>query len=177
MEALGAVDLDFLIGLLGQVSNAGSHGHELDPVGINFMLSVIKGIQPRDQVEAMLASQMAAVHMASMTLASRLAHVEDIRQQDSAERAFTNLTRTFAAQMEALKRYRTGGEQKVTVQHVTVSDGGKAIVGNVTHGSREAAANKSAASRPLLADPKTVPMTIIEENKKAAVPASKKNEE
>jgi hypothetical protein len=32
--------------------------------------------------------------------------------------------------MEALKRYRTGGEQKVTVQHVSVNsinDGGQAI--------------------------------------------------
>jgi hypothetical protein len=177
MKALGTADIDFLIGLLGQISNAGSQGRELDPVGVNFMLAVIKGIQPRDQVEAMLASQMAAVHMASMTLARRLAHVEDIRQQDSAERAFTKLTRTFAAQMEALKRYRTGGEQKVTVQHVTVSDGGQAIVGNVTHGSRGAAASKSAASGPLLADAKTVPMPIIEENKKAPVPARKKNEE
>ncbi len=176
MEALGTSDIDFLNGLLRQISNAGSHGRELDPVGINFMLSVIKGIQPRDQVEAMLASQMAAVHMASMTFARRLAHVEDIRQQDSAERAFTKLTRTFAAQMEALKRYRTGGEQKVTMQHVTVSDGGQAIVGNVTHGSREAAPKKSAAARPLLADAKTAPMPIIDESKRARIPALKKNE-
>jgi hypothetical protein len=32
------------------------------------------------------------------------------------------------------KRYRMGGEQKVTVQHVTVNEGGQAIVGNVRHG-------------------------------------------
>jgi hypothetical protein len=32
----------------------------------------------------------------------------------------------------AAKRYRTGGEQKVTVQHVSVNEGGPAIVGNVT---------------------------------------------
>jgi hypothetical protein len=173
MEALGTSDIDFLNGLLGQIGNAGSHGRELDPVGINFMLSVINGIQPRDQVEAMLASQMAAVHRASMTLARRLAHVEDIRQQDSAERAFTKLTRTFAAQMEALKRYRTGGEQKVTVQHVTVSDGGKAIVGNVTHGARREAANKSAPSRSLLADAKMAPVPILDESKRAPVPSLK----
>ena len=37
--------------------------------------------------------------------------------------------------MEALKRYRAGGEQKVTVQHVSVSEGGQAIVGNVTQGA------------------------------------------
>jgi hypothetical protein len=35
---------------------------------------------------------------------------EDL-QQDSAERAFNKLARTFAAQVEALKRYRGGGEQ------------------------------------------------------------------
>jgi hypothetical protein len=35
--------------------------------------------------------------------------------------------------MEALKRYGTGGEQKVTVQHVTVNEGGQAIVGAVSH--------------------------------------------
>ena len=54
--------------------------------------------------------------------------------QDSAERGFNKLARTFAAQMETLKRYRTGGEQKVTVQHVTVNEGGQAVVGNVSHG-------------------------------------------
>ena len=46
------------------------------------MLSIVKGIKPRDQIEAMLAAQMAAVHMASMTFARRLAHVDNIPQQD-----------------------------------------------------------------------------------------------
>ena len=52
-------------------------------------------------------------------------------QQDSAERAFNKLTRTFAAQMSALKEYRSKGEQKMTVQHFHVAEGGQAIVGNV----------------------------------------------
>jgi len=173
MEALGTGELDFYRGLVAQLANAASRGSEPDEDSINFMLSVIKGIQPRDQVEAMLASQMAAVHMATMTFARRLAHVENILQQDSAERAFNKLVRTFAAQIEALKRYRTGGEQKVTVQHVTVSEGGQAIVGNVTHGVRQ---RKPAASQPpLLADTKAPPMPIIEESRNPApIRASKK---
>ena len=96
------------------------------------MLAVVKGIEPRDQIEAMLGAQMAAVHNATMTFARRLAHAEIILQQDSAERAFNKLARTFSAQVELLKRYRSGGEQKVTVQHVHVAEGGQAIVGNVT---------------------------------------------
>jgi hypothetical protein len=35
-----------------------------------------------------------------------------IPQQDSAERAFDKLARTFAAQVETLKRYLGGGEQR-----------------------------------------------------------------
>lgn len=126
------------------------------------MLSVVKGISPRDQVEAMLAAQMAAVHTATMTFARRLAHVENIPQQDSAERALNKLARTFTTQMEALKRYRTGGEQKVTVQHVTVSEGGQAIVGNVTQGRREAATDGAATPPSALTKTETARMPIIE---------------
>ena len=92
------------------------------------------------------AAQMAAVHMATMTFARRLAHVDNIPQQDSAERAFNKLARTFSTQMEALKKYRTGGQQKVTVEHVTVNEGGQAIVGNVETGGRGASKKPGATS-------------------------------
>jgi hypothetical protein len=74
---------------------------------------------------------MAATHNAIMTFARRLNHRVDSPQQDSAERAFNKLARTFAAQVETLKRYR-GGEQTMRVESVTVNDGGQAIVGNVS---------------------------------------------
>jgi hypothetical protein len=132
MTALGTTSYDFSCALLDQLAHASSKGAKVDEDGINFMLAVIAGVEPRDEIEAMLAAQMAAVHTATMTFARRLAHVDNIPQQNSAERAFNKLARTFAAQMEALKRYRTGGEQKVTVQHVTVNEGGQAVVGNVS---------------------------------------------
>src|SRR5258708_1120132 len=134
MDALGTRDPDFLEGFLMQLADAGSKGRNVDGRTLNFMVSVVKGIEPRDQVEALLAAQMAAVHTAMMTFAWRLAHVKTIPQQDSAERAFNKLGRTFAAQVEALKRYRSRGDQTVRVEHVTVNEGGQAIVGNVRHG-------------------------------------------
>ncbi len=142
MEALGTADVRFQDGLIQQLANVGSQGSEIDERGLNFMLSMVNGIEPKDQVEAMLAAQMAAVHMATMTFARRLAHVDNIPQQDSAERAFNKLARTFAAQVEALRRHRTGGEQKVTVEHVHVHEGGQAIVGNISHGGRSASKNR-----------------------------------
>ena len=132
MKAVGTSDEDFLDGLLRQLAYAGSQGSEVDERGLNFMLSVVKGVEPRDQVESMLAAQMAAVHMATMTFARRLAHVDTIPQQDSAERAFNKLARTFTAQIEALNRYRGKGQQKMTVEHVHVHQGGQAIVGPVS---------------------------------------------
>lgn len=62
MEALGTASYDFVSGLLAQLANAGSQGRQIDESELNFMLSVIKDIKPRDQLEAMLAAQMAAVH-------------------------------------------------------------------------------------------------------------------
>jgi hypothetical protein len=88
LKTVGSTDGDFLQGLTTQLVNAGSQGSKADEHGINFMLAVVKGIEPRDQVEAMLAAQMAAVHMATMTFARRLAHIENIPQQDSASNAF-----------------------------------------------------------------------------------------
>jgi len=142
MNAVGTTDTEFLCGLLSQIANAAKHEEKPNVLGTNFMLSVVKGIEPQDEVEAMLATQMAAVHMATMTFARRLANVETIPQQDSAEKAFNKLARTFTAQVEALKRYRTGGEQKVTVQHVTVNEGGQAVVGNVSHSAGGRGAKK-----------------------------------
>lgn len=134
--AVGTNDLDFLGGILVQIANAASKGQTVDAGAVNYMLSMVKGVEPRDQIEAMLAAQMAAVHNATMTFARRLNNVENIPQQDSAERAFNKLVRAFTAQVEALKRYRSAGEQTVRVEHVTVNEGGQAIVGNVATGGR-----------------------------------------
>lgn len=168
MEALGTTDIYFMEGLLGQLANASVQGGKIDENGINFMLSVIKAIKPKDQLEAMLAAQMAAVHMATMTFSRRLAGVENIPQQDAAERALNKLARTYAGQMEALKRYRTGGEQRVTVQHVSVNEGGQAIVGNVTQAARQNSADKPLNSTPTLTDARQAEMPILNDQQRAS---------
>ena len=56
------------------------------------------------------------------------------------------LARTFPAQIEALNRYRSHGEPAITVQNVSVGDGGKAIVGNVTQHARVIVSDKKPPS-------------------------------
>lgn len=173
MEALGTADDDFVSGLINELANASSQGRGANESRLNYMLAVIKGVKPKDQFEAMLAAQMAAVHMATMRFARQLSQVETLPQQDSAERAFNKLARTFTTQMEALKRYRSGGEQKVTVQHVSVGEGGQAIVGNVTQGKSEAGLNRPANLTPALTDARQPAMTIIDERERAPVPLAR----
>jgi hypothetical protein len=69
-----------------------------------------------------------------------------IPQQDSAERAFSKLARTFAAQVETLKRYRGGGEQ------------------TMLRGGSRRSLRASPACRELLASPTKQPETFMFDN-------------
>lgn len=131
-EALGAVDRDALHGMLRQLVKASAIGQKPDEANLAFMISTIKSIAPKDSMEAMLVSQMVSVHVAAMRCACRLACTDDLPQQESVTRAMTRLCRTFAAQVEALGRHRNSDERAITVQNLSVQDGGRAIVGNVT---------------------------------------------
>jgi hypothetical protein len=114
--------LDFLAGILHQLENATS-GQTVNGRQLNFMLAVIEGVKPRDQIETMLAAQMAVVHMATMAFGGRLARSESIMHFEVAERALCKLARTFATQVEALKRHRCNCEHKVTVEDVGTNAG------------------------------------------------------
>jgi hypothetical protein len=92
------------------------------------VLSVIKNQKPRDHIEAMLVAQTAVAHLAMMRFADELSPrtTHDRARWEFALKALTSFGRTFATQVSALKQYRSGGEQRVTVRHVSVSDGAQA---------------------------------------------------
>ena len=145
-NVFGTGSSHFASGVLGQLADVSRTGAEVKSSELDFMLTVVRGIGPKDETEALLAAQMAAIHNATMSAARRLNHVETIQQQDSTSNAFNKLARTFAAQLEALKRYRSSSEPAVKTQNVTVNDGGQAIVGNVQHGGDDANQNRPFAS-------------------------------
>jgi hypothetical protein len=117
--------------LVSQIAMLGSEGKRTDPLATNFALGFVDAMQPKDAAEALLLTQMAATHQATMMLARHLNHAKTIPQKDCAEKALNKTARTFAAQMDTLKRYRSKGQQVVRVERVTVNDGGQAIVGAV----------------------------------------------
>jgi hypothetical protein len=131
-ETLGVPDRDAMYGMLGQLLKASANGRKTDAIALAFMISMVESIKPRDAIEAMLVAQMVSVHVMAMRCAHQLASAEDIVQQETAGRALGRLARTFPAQIEALNRHRSHGEPAITVRNLSVADGGKAIVGNVT---------------------------------------------
>jgi hypothetical protein len=93
------------------------------------------GIEPRDEIEGMLAAQMVATHNAAMECYRRamLDNQTFEGRRENLNQA-NKLARSYATLMEALNRHRGKGQQRVTVEHVHVHKGGQAIVGNVTPG-------------------------------------------
>jgi hypothetical protein len=145
-DTQGVADREAMHGIIRQLVKASVSGERPDEVTLAFMISMVKSIRPRDSVEAMLVAQMVSVHVMAMRCAQHLATADDLAQHDSAARALGRLARTFPAQIEALNRYRSHGEPAITVQNVSVGDGGKAIVGNVTQHARVIVSDKKAAS-------------------------------
>jgi hypothetical protein len=145
-NALGVADRDAMHGIIRQLVKVSVSGESPDEVNLAFMLSMVKSIKPRDAVEAMLVAQMVSVHVMAMRCANHLAEACDLAQHDSAARALGRLARTFPLQIEALNRHRSQGEPAITVQNVSVGDGGKAIVGNVTQHARVIVSEKNPPS-------------------------------
>ncbi|MEP2757502.1 MAG: hypothetical protein ABJP66_00290 [Hyphomicrobiales bacterium] len=133
----GSRDECFVQGIAGHIlSVANPRSNNLNDKVTSYVASMVEGAQPRDPLEAMLATQMAAIHMASMQASDWLQSAKTLQQIDNAEKALNKLCRTFAVQMETLKKYRTETPQ-VKVRDLNVSDGGQAIVGNVSTGKSE----------------------------------------
>ena len=99
---------------------------------ISAVLPGLIGINPKDELEGMMAAQLIATHNAAMECYRRAMLGEqtfEARQQNLNQA--NKLSRTYATLLEALNRHRGKGQQKVTVEHVHVHEGGQAIVGNI----------------------------------------------
>jgi hypothetical protein len=153
MAALGTSDTDFVNGLIFQVGVAGGEPDERENA---FILSVVKGIRPRDQLEAMLAAQMAAVHMRCMTHTRHLNQADSYYPAESVENMFNKAMRTFAAQMEALTRYRAASKQQITAQGNYGDEA--ASKGEVAPSLSDDASTTAGQSATMTADAKVIPM-------------------
>jgi hypothetical protein len=138
LDTFGTCSVDFATDSLGLLANAMRHTGEPLPTDkrMNAGLAMVDGIAPANEVEAALATQMAATHDLAMGMLSRTKHADMLNQVGVYGPLSVKLLRAFKAQVEALDRLRRGGGQTVRVEHVHVHSGGQAIVGHVETGGR-----------------------------------------
>ena len=130
-EALGTRDTDFVWGIVALIMDAVADDSFGDAIG--FVLSVIKDKRPRDHMERMAVTSAAVAFVKQMIFSAKASQplTPDTWRSDFALKAATSYGRLYATLMSARKQSSSGGEQRVTVRHVSVSDGAQAIVGNV----------------------------------------------
>ena len=99
---------------------------------LSATIAVLVGIAPKDELEGMMAAQLVAAHNAAMECYRRAMIAEQTFEgrRESLNQA-NKLSRTWAALIDALNKHRGKGQQKVTVEHVHVHQGGQAVVGTI----------------------------------------------
>lgn len=95
-------------------------------------LSLLEGIKPEDEIEGMLAAQMVATHSAAMECLRRaMIPTLSLIGRDQNLKHATKLLSIYSRQIETLDKHRGKGQQKITVEHVSVEAGGQAMVGHI----------------------------------------------
>lgn len=102
----------------------------------NATHEALLAMNPADEYEGMLCSRLLVLHDQYMNFMNRTTNIEISEQAvDLNINRATKLMRLYNETLETLNRYRRKGEQKVTVQHVNVSNGGQAVVTGSMNGS------------------------------------------
>ena len=100
---------------------------------VRAAVEAMRGIGADDVIADMVAAQLVSAHHAAMDCYKRAGGGDlPFEVWREALNQANKLSRTSAALIEALNRHRgKSGQQTVRVEHVTVADGGQAVIGPV----------------------------------------------
>ena len=132
--ALGTTSSDFVNATLVQIQNASRLPcGGVSEIGVNAVLAFIEAAEPKNEVEAALAIQMACTHAVAMAVPSRAGGAYGgNRHIAMMAAAAARLLNAFANQVETMRRLRNGGTQVIRVERIEVSDSAQAIIGNIS---------------------------------------------
>ncbi|MBF0361979.1 MAG: hypothetical protein HQK49_13265 [Oligoflexia bacterium] len=133
VKTFGTIDADFHSWIINQLVSVFGTDTEKLASELNAVLVVLSGISPKNELECMLAVQTCITHQLAMESVRRA----NLPDQTSEGRSINmnrsvKLMNLFLQQTEGLERLKGKINQKIVVEHVTVNDGGKAIVGNIS---------------------------------------------
>ena len=126
MSEFGSTDPDFVFPLLHQIGKLGIKDHAWDPEVIKLGVAFIRGSRPRDQISSLLAFHMMSVHQTIMVNFARINQAQVMqynKEEEGADRAVNRLVQTLVRLTEAYDQHQNGGERKLTVGHMVVTNG------------------------------------------------------
>lgn len=126
-NTFGTASQDFANQMLLDIVNAVG----TDRTALGAAIALIGAVEPANELEGMLAVQMAAVHASAMRELAETRKPGSLAMAQHRANTSTKMLRTFATQLEALGKLRRGGEQ--VVRHVHVYEGGQAVVAEQVH--------------------------------------------
>jgi len=138
-DAFGSSSHHFVNQCVTHLANATTAtGGDVSPQGLNAALALVGAIDPRDELEAALATQMVATHEMMLMMSNRARSAQRLESIKEYGNLATKMARTFTTQIKALGDMRRGGEQ--VVRHIHVHEGGQAVVAETfnVHGGHNA---------------------------------------
>ena len=98
--------------------------------GLNKSITLIAASDPKNQLELMLAVQLAMTHI-TLGKSARLLdqNCSDVQTIDSLGNLYTKLSRLVIDQINTLERMKGKGQQKIIVEKVNIEAGGQAAIG------------------------------------------------
>jgi hypothetical protein len=161
VKAFGALDEEsarFIHG--GLVGAVTQDWHNPTETELNEPLVLAASIDAQDPIEGMLAAQMAATHMHAMKMLGKINCSKTDDGVAAASNAANKLLRTFAMQVEALKKHRAKASQTIRVERFYVTEGGQAVVGDIFRlgGGNQKIEDQAHEPRPRLVHEQRAPM-------------------
>ncbi len=134
LEALGTRSISFLNQTLSNITHVMSPTLNASEQQHNAAIAIMASVEPENELEATLASQMVAANECAMRCMRGMVGTDMPEHHKMYGDLANKFMRTFTAQMEALSRMRRGGEQ--VVKHVYVGEGGQAVFAKEIHNGR-----------------------------------------
>lgn len=127
--------LDAIIGIMsplinlirGQANKDSSNSFESE---FNKAITLIAASDPKNQLELMLATQLAMTHITLGKSAQLLdRNYSEVKAVNSLGNLYTKLSRLGIDQINTLERMKGKGQQKIIVEKVNIEAGGQAAIG------------------------------------------------
>ncbi len=104
------------------------------PETMNNFAKTMQVFAPEDEYEGQLIAQLIILHENALKFLNRASRADRIDFANVYLNGASKLLARHHETLDMLLKYRRKGEQRVSVEHVHVYNGGKAIVGNIDSG-------------------------------------------